>query len=285
MDRDRIVRVMHGLVVTYMVYNRSTMLALLLVLEEMGRVERSLSNISPSPLRYLGQPMPQVNRSCWMRVRSKDWWERVVLLEFDDEEWRQNFRMCRRAFMDLCEMVPYMEPADNPVRPPIPLVMRVAIVIYKLGSCCEYRVVANQFGVHKATVIKFMTLFCKGMVESGVMNKFIKVPSVEEARRTAREFKAKYHLPQVIGCIDGTHIPIHPPTDGYRDFVNRKGWPSYVLQAVVDNRHCFWNINCKMPGSAHDANVLKQSTLFKKSHQLPKVGSIKATSSLHDDRS
>ncbi|KAL2096942.1 hypothetical protein ACEWY4_006149 [Coilia grayii] len=227
--------------------------------------------------------MPQVTRSCWMRVRSKDWWERVVLQEFNDDEWRENFRMSRRSFMKLCGVVnPFMKPAENPVRTPIPVQMRVAIVVYKLGSCCEYRLVANQFGVHKSTVMTFMRLFCKGMVESAVIHKFIKVPNLEEARRTARHFQEKYHLPQVIGCIDGTHIPILPPSDGYRDFVNRKGWPSFVLQAVVDNAYCFWNINCKMPGSAHDANVLKQSALFEQAHQLPKVGSEMTTCSLND---
>ncbi|XP_063062128.1 uncharacterized protein LOC134454980 isoform X2 [Engraulis encrasicolus] len=72
-----------------------------------------------------------------------------------------------------------------------------------------------------------------------------------------------------MGLIDGTHIPILPPSDGYRDFVNRKGWPSYVLQAVVDDRCRFWSISCKMPGSAHDSNVLSQSDLFKRMHLLP----------------
>lgn len=33
----------------------------------------------------------------------------------------------------------------------------------------------------------------------------------------------------------------------------------------------FWNINCKMPGCAHDANVLRQSSLFSQAHLLPKV--------------
>ncbi|CAK6966416.1 Hypothetical predicted protein [Scomber scombrus] len=58
--------------------------------------------------------------------------------------------------------------------------------------------------------------------------------------------------------------------DGYKDFANRKGWPSYVFQAVVDDTYRFWNINCKLPGSAHDANVLRQSALFSHAHLLPK---------------
>jgi hypothetical protein len=39
----------------------------------------------------------------------------------------------------------------------------------------------------------------------------------------------------VIGAVDGTHIPILAPTTGYSDFINRKGWTSFNVLAVVDN--------------------------------------------------
>lgn len=32
---------------------------------------------------------PQTTRWCWMRVRSKDWRERVALIEYTDAEWRE----------------------------------------------------------------------------------------------------------------------------------------------------------------------------------------------------
>ena len=50
-----------------------------------------------------------------------------------------------------------------------------------------------------------------------------------------------YFVPRVCNNVCmiaflGTHIPILAPTDGYRDFQNRKGWSSFVLQGVVDDR-------------------------------------------------
>ncbi|KAK7893385.1 hypothetical protein WMY93_022537 [Mugilogobius chulae] len=133
----------------------------------------------------------------------------------------------------------------------------------------EYRVVANQFGVHKSTVLKFMHAFCNGMLSS-VIHRLIKVPTLDEARGTASSFEKKFNIPQVIGCIDSTHIPVLPPSDRYKDFVNLKGWPSYVLQAVVDDSYRFWNINCTMPGSCEDASVLQGSTLYEQATLLPK---------------
>lgn len=182
-------------------------------------------------------PLPEPRtRRLWMRVRSKDWWDNVVLHHFTDEEWKENFRMTRQSFMTLCSMVEgYMAPDEVTVRAPIPLTMRVAIVLYKLGSCAEYRVISNQFGVHKSTVKKFVYMFCKGMVR-GPIKQLIRVPNEEEALEIARNFQEMHSIPQIMGLIDGTHIPILPPSDGYKDFVNRKGWPSYVLQAVVDHK-------------------------------------------------
>lgn len=189
------------------------------------------------PIHFLGLPVPPFNtRKIWMKVRSRDWWNRIVLQEFTDEDWKSNFRVSRRSFVKLCGLTEsFMSPNAVTVREAIPLQMRVAIVLYRLGSSGEYRMVANQFGVHKCTVKKFVYMFCNGML-NGPLRELIKMPKEEEAIEIARRFEAAHGIPQIIGLIDGTHIPVLPPSNGYRDFVNRKGWPSYVLQAVVDDR-------------------------------------------------
>ena len=92
-------------------------------------------------------------------------------------------------------------PDDATVRAPIPLMMRVAIVLYKLGSCGEYRLVANQFGIHKSTVKKFLYMFCKGMM-AGPIRQLIRVPSDEEAVEIAGWFEAAHRIPQIMGIIE-----------------------------------------------------------------------------------
>ena len=176
-------------------------------------------------------------RTVWMKSRNRVFWERDVLTLFDDEDWKANFRMTRKSFNKLCGIMEgVMKPEKVTVRAPIPLEMRVAIVLYKLASCAQYRVVGNQFGVHKSTVKKMVYQFCTGMVTSA-LGHFIKVPTTEEAISIANRFEQNFNIPQIIGCIDGTHIPVLPPSEGYKDFVNREGWPSYVLQGVVDDMY------------------------------------------------
>ncbi len=128
-----------------------------------------------------------------------------------------------------------MAPDDTTVRAPIPCIMRVTHVLYRLGSCVEYHLVSNQFSIHKSTVKKLTYMFCKGMLQ-GPMKDLICMPNEEEASEIARRFEAAHFIPQIAGLIDCTHIPLLLPSDGYKDFVNRKGWLSYVLQAVVDDK-------------------------------------------------
>ncbi|XP_039953242.1 protein ALP1-like [Bactrocera tryoni] len=93
----------------------------------------------------------------------------------------------------------------------------------------------------------------------------IKFPKLEEALIIANEFEKKSCIPNIIGAIDGTHVPVLPPSDGFLDFINRKGWPSIVMQGVVDNNYLFTDVSVKLPGSTHDATVFKESGLFKNS--------------------
>ncbi|KAJ4928607.1 hypothetical protein JOQ06_004237 [Pogonophryne albipinna] len=50
--------------------------------------------------------------------------------------------------------------------------------------------------------------------------------------------------------------------ENHCDYFNCKGWHSIFLQGVVDGKGLFWNVFAGMPGSLHDAQVLRLSTLW-----------------------
>lgn len=79
----------------------------------------------------------------------------------------------------------------------------------------------------------------------------------------AIEFEKRFGVPGVIGVIDGSHIPIMKYSHR-RDacsFINRKGWKSIILQAVVDAAGRFINIDVGEKGSRHDAFVFHSSDI------------------------
>ncbi|VEN48856.1 unnamed protein product [Callosobruchus maculatus] len=202
------------------------------------------------------------HRSCWMKKRSDDWWTRIVKKHFTEDDWLENFRVTPDTFHFICERLrPYLQPKEKYVRTSATVEKKVAITLYKLASCAEYRIVANQFGIHKSSVHVYVYDVINAIyAEFGT--EYLSMPNELEAEEVSQGFESMCGLPNVIGAIDGTHIPILPPKDGYRDFINRKGWPSYNVLAVVDNSYRFRYVTCKHPGCTHDAKVLKDSSLY-----------------------
>src|SRR6266542_4037011 len=66
-------------------------------------------------------------------------------------------------------------------------------------------------------------------------------PSTElEINKITSGFKKLERIPNIIGAIDGSHIPIKAPHLFPVDYFNRKGFYSIVLQVVVDHKKNFW---------------------------------------------
>lgn len=65
------------------------------------------------------------------------------------------------------------------------------------------------------------------------------------------------------GAIDGTHIPIIAPVVDHADDVNRRGYHSIVMQAIVDSRYLFGDIVVGWLDSVHDTRISFNSGLYK----------------------
>jgi len=172
-----------------------------------------------------------------MKTRNKNWWKVTVPNNFLNEDWLECFRMKRTTFQFICdELQSELRPATPFLisRESLSVEQKVAVTLYYLASYCEYRVVANIFGIHKTSVWRCIHNTVDA-INKILLPKFIKMPDINECAMISAAYEARTNIPQIIGAIDGTHIPILPPADGYKDYVNRKGWPSVVLQAVVDN--------------------------------------------------
>ena len=67
-----------------------------------------------------------------------------------------------------------------------------------------------------------------------------------------------------IRAIDGTHIPIVSPAQCSKDYYNRKGFHSVLMQGAVDNVGRFVDVYVGWPGSVHDARVFANSGLYRR---------------------
>uniref|UniRef100_UPI00358E9383 uncharacterized protein isoform X1 n=1 Tax=Myxine glutinosa TaxID=7769 RepID=UPI00358E9383 len=203
----------------------------------------------------------QRTHSLWTHLTSSDWWDRVAC-NFTDAQWVENFRMSRETFDYICHnLTPVLQRSDTRFRLCIPVRKRVAVALWKLATNAKYRSVGHLFGVGRSTVCKCVQEVCKAITEI-LMPIHIPIPSAEHFAEIAEHFEQVWEMPQCVGAIDCTHIPIIAPQEYHYDYVNKKDWHSVVLQVVVDGQSLFWDLCAGFAGSANDSHVIRHSKLW-----------------------
>ena len=201
-------------------------------------------------------------RLCWMVPRTGGWF---VMMEatVDDYGWYANFRVSKKTFQFLLDQLKDEITHDNTrLRAAVPPRCRLAITLYYFASTAEYRTIANLFGVSTPFVCNCVREVSEAIVKV-LKSSLIFLPKGDEIARIVDEYNEKWGFPMCCGAIDGTHIPIIAPVENHADYVNRKGFHSIVMQAVVDSSYLFRDIVVGWPGSVHDARILSNSHLYR----------------------
>ncbi|CAG8605491.1 481_t:CDS:2 [Paraglomus occultum] len=141
--------------------------------------------------------------------------------------------------------------------------IQVAIVLQRLANPIGYRQIEQTFGISQGSVTHFTKCFLGAVLDS--LQHCIRWPGnrMEEVIEGFAPPELRRRMPNVIGAIDGSHIPIQQPRTAYHQrYINRKGFHSIVLMAIVDDTERFTYIYSGQPGSMHDARVFKQSSFW-----------------------
>lgn len=183
---------------------------------------------------------------------------------FKDADWVRNFRVSRDTFSYLCEQLrPSLAKRSTNMREPISVEMRVGISLWALGTTSDMRTIGELMGVSKSSVSNVLFDVVTAIVQH-LKLRYICFPKGAELERVVNSFKEKWGFPNCGGAIDGSHIPILSPVFKHKDYFNRKGWHSIILQAVVNDRYQFTDVYVGWPGSVHDARVLANSSIYKR---------------------
>lgn len=200
-----------------------------------AEVARRWQNFRQIQMIYSCRYFLKSPRTVWSQERHRNWFIHTLLYR-DDLYWMERFKMEKRTFKYICdELRESLAPRPNPLtkRASISVEEQVAICVYYMGSCGELRTIEDVFGYAKPTILKCVRRVANAIIEI-LLPVWIRMPTPDECVHQAELFEARTGLPQIIGAIDGSHIPITAPKVGYSDYINRKGWPSLNLQGFVN---------------------------------------------------
>ena len=108
----------------------------------------------------------------------------------------------------------------------------MSITTHYLGGNEPYELVAERYGVCKATAYDTVLRVSQGSVDNYV-DRFIKWPTGQAALSVIEKFEELQGFPGVIGAIDGSHIPITPPEASSQDYQNRKKFIAFNCKLYV----------------------------------------------------
>ncbi|KAJ4429054.1 hypothetical protein ANN_26050 [Periplaneta americana] len=135
----------------------------------------------------------------------------------------------------------------------------VLIFLWYIGhQTSSFRDVADRFDIAISSmhrVIRRVAIYL-----SNLSPQVIKWPTQNEKAISAEHFRNN-GFSNIIRVIDGCHIKIDKPEHDADSYINRKGFYSIQMQAVVDHIMKFKDVLLGYPGSVHDSRVYRTSPL------------------------
>ncbi|XP_071772065.2 uncharacterized protein LOC139924806 [Centroberyx gerrardi] len=198
----------------------------------------------------------------WTNTQSTDWWERVVMTEFQPSDWLDKFRMSRETFFFLCDKLrPRLARQDTSFRLALPVEKRVAVALWRLASNIEYRTISSLFGVGKSTVCRCVRDMCHAIVAL-LRPVYLRPPTDQELEDSAQLFLSHWGFPHCVAAVATLHTAIITPSANASDYANPAGWLSVLSQVAVNGLGQFWDVCASFPGGTDPADILQNSTLW-----------------------
>ena len=184
----------------------------------------------------------------------------TVIYRYSNKEFRRDFRINKDTFNKIKErLTPILQYEDRESgKPGLSVEKQILVFLWYISNQDVIREIGRLFGISTSTAHTCIRRVASALCE--IRNSVIKWPDLEEQNTISTEVENRYHIPNVIGFIDGTHIRLTAkPSD---DYINRKGYASLNVQLLVDNKLRVLDCYAGWPGAAHDARVYRNSPVF-----------------------
>ena len=191
----------------------------------------------------------------WMKPRSITWFSQFLLGKYDDR-WIHLFRITNSATFALVELLkPAVARQNTKYQLAIPMVVRVACILFKITHDASLFVCSKMFAIGKSAVSLILRDVIFAINEA--LRQKIAWPCCDHLRQFQVDFFDLCRLLVVSGTIDRTHISICKPHVGVANYIYFKfGGYTINCQAVVDSKKRFLDLYLGMSGSTNDSRML-----------------------------
>ncbi|XP_064630742.1 putative nuclease HARBI1 [Lineus longissimus] len=181
---------------------------------------------------------------------------------YDDVDLYRRYRMTRPVLLEVIDLLqddiaPYTLRSHAV---PATLQVCVALRYFATGSLqLDNGDMSN--GLSQPTISRIITRVATAL--QGKAKHFITFPrtAAEQERQKEGFYTERHRIPNVIGCVDGSLIPIKCPSVNENAYVCRKQWHAINVQGICTYDLKFSNIVARWPGATHDAFIWSNCNL------------------------
>lgn len=180
------------------------------------------------------------------RPKTEGFWVEVFPYLTDEgyyNSFRKHFRITRATFNTIVIKLESHPAFSSNAPNTTPVWKQIAIVLWRLANGVGIRILEQTLGVSQGSVSHFTDRFLKALLDLECNRitwpRGARLATVIQGFEHGRTESGNHKLPNVIGAMDGTHIPIHPPSKNGSRFVNRKNFHSINLLGIVDHQGRF----------------------------------------------
>ncbi|CAG8791961.1 21185_t:CDS:1, partial [Cetraspora pellucida] len=180
------------------------------------------------------------------RPKTRGFWTDVFPYLNDEggyNSFRKHFRITLATFNSLVARLSTHPAFSSDAPNATPVWKQIAIVLWRLANSSGIQVLKQTLGISQGSVIHFTDRFLEALLD--LEKERIKWPQGARLAEVTHGFEygksgfENRKLPNVIGAIDGTHIPIHRPSKNGIRFINHKNFYFINLLGIVDHQGCF----------------------------------------------
>lgn len=192
-----------------------------------------------------------------------------VVPKYNEMDLKAHFRLTKDVVETMMEDL-QLKPLVVKTKPEVSPLLSFLLMLWVLANQEPFRSVGDRFGLGRGHAHHVFIKICKRIYNA--KRRYIKWPQNHDFLRTVvtkfNELRGNFSFPNVIGCVDGTHVLIPAQRDD-NSFYNRKGTHSMLVQGICDADMVFTDIYCGWPGSTHDSRMWQESPIYNRLKNHP----------------